>query len=158
MDEQLRFREVDRRIAALAHRQHGVVARRQLAEVGLGRGAIDHRLGCGRLLVVHRGVYAVGYRRMTRQARWMAAVLAAGPGAVLSHRAAAALWQIRRPDGIEVTRESKGRSRPGITVHTAPLPPDEVTEVDGIPTTTVPRTLLDLAAVVSEREFTRAAN
>jgi very-short-patch-repair endonuclease len=79
----------------------------------------------------------------------MAAVLFCGPSAVLSHRSAAALWGIRDPSSraIEVTSRSKSRSRAGIQRHFAVLPGDEVTERDGIPVTTVPRTILDLAVV-----------
>ena len=89
-------RPIDEVIAALAARQHGVVARAQLVALGLGHRAIDHRVACGRLHVVHHGVYAVGHRRLTRRGHWMAAVLAAGPGAMLSHRSAAALWDLHR--------------------------------------------------------------
>ena len=74
-------RSVDALIAQLAGRQHGVVARRQLVELGVGRRAIGNRVERGRLHVVHRGVYAVGHRALTQRGRWMAAVLAAGPGA-----------------------------------------------------------------------------
>lgn len=90
----------------------------------------------------------------------MAAVLACGAEAVLSHRSAAALWRLRPSSrgGIEVTRPRKFRGRPGITVHCSPLLPDEVTEVDGIPVTTVPRTILDLAAVTSKRQVELAFN
>lgn len=81
----------------------------------------------------------------------MAAVLACGPGAYLSHRSAAALWGIRRPSTgpIEVTVLGKSDSRGGIRRHSASLPADEVTTAHGIPVTTVPRTLLDLAAGAS---------
>ena len=77
----------------------------------------------------------------------MAAVLFCGPNAVLSHRSAAALWGLRRPiESIEVTAPAKSRSRSGLLRHFAVLPADEVTRRDGIPVTTVPRTILDLAA------------
>jgi very-short-patch-repair endonuclease len=90
----------------------------------------------------------------------MAAVLAGGANAVLSHCSAAALWGLRSSSGgrIEVTRPGKFRGRPGIAMHGSPLPPDEITEADGIPVTTVPRTILDLAAVASRREVERAFN
>src|SRR5213080_2878946 len=78
----------------LARRQHGVVARRQLLELGFSRQAIDHRIRRGRLHRVHNGVYAVGRPELTRHGRWMAAVLACGDGAALSHRSAAELWGI----------------------------------------------------------------
>lgn len=145
-------------VAALATRQHGVVARRQVVELGLGRGAIAHRLERGRLHPLHRGVYAVGDRVLTRQGGWMAAVLIAD-GAVLSHRSAAALWGIlgtdRRNAEITVPRHMRPRAR--IEIHEGPLPPDEVTTHNGIPVTTTARTLLDLAAVVSPQHLERAA-
>jgi very-short-patch-repair endonuclease len=144
----------------LASRQHGVVGRRQLLALGLGRRAIDHRVERGRLLVLHRGVYAVGHRALTQRGRWMAAVLAAGPGAVLSHRSAAALWRIRPTAAarIEITTPRTLRPRPGLLPHCAVLEPDEVTIHDGIPTTTPARTLLDLAGVVDKRQLERAFN
>jgi very-short-patch-repair endonuclease len=141
-------REFDARIARLAGDQHGVVARRQLEALGVGKGSLEKRLRAGRLHRLHRGVYAVGHRVLSREGRWLGAVLACGPGAVLSHRSAAALWEIRGPSSgaIEVTTSKKSRSRGGIQRHFATLPPDEVTEHLGIPVTTVPRTLFDLAA------------
>jgi predicted transcriptional regulator of viral defense system len=147
----------DEGVAGLAERQHGVVSRSQLTELGLGRGAINRRIQRRRLHVVHPGVYAVGHRRLTVQGRWMAAVLAAGPGAVLSHRDAAALVGLR-PSArrlIEVSAPRRCR-RPGIHAHVACLPPDEVTTHDGIPVTTVARTLLDLAAVLPRQQLKRA--
>jgi Transcriptional regulator, AbiEi antitoxin len=82
-------------IAELAARQHGVVARAQLLGLGIGAAAIDHRLAHGRLHPIHRGVFAVGHPVRSRDATWIAAVLAAGSDAVLSHRSAAAVWAIR---------------------------------------------------------------
>jgi very-short-patch-repair endonuclease len=146
----------DRLIADLAGRQHGVVARTQLARIGLGRGAIEWRLARGRLHRVHVGVYAVGHAVMTREGRWMAAVLAGGPDAVLSHRAAAALWEIRRgAHPLEITRP-RDLQRPGIRTYRCRLPADEVTVHDAIPVTTPARTLFDLAAVVSPEQLRRA--
>jgi very-short-patch-repair endonuclease len=139
---------VDLAIGALAERQHGVVSRAQLLELGLDRGAIVHRGKLGRLRPVHRGVYTIGHRLLTQDGRWMAAVLAYGPRAVLSHRAAAALWGMRVGTRVEVTVPAGLRGRDGIQVYRAKLPADERTTHRGIPTTTVPRTLLDLSAVV----------
>jgi len=141
----------DGRIAEIAERQHGVVTRSQLEGLGLGGNAIDRRLRLGRLHGLHRGVYAVGHRVLSREARWMAAVLFCGSNAVLSHRSAAALWGVRPSSSraIEVTAPSKSRSRSGVQRHFAVLPADEVTERDGIPVTIAPRTILDLAAVES---------
>ena len=88
-------RRWDTLISSLAARQHGVVARWQLIEFDLGKGAIRRRLEAGRLHVIWPGVYAVGHRTLSREGRWMAAALSGGPKGVLSHRAAGALWQIR---------------------------------------------------------------
>jgi REase_MTES_1575 len=103
---------------------------------------------------------AVGHDVPTREANWMAAVLAAGEGAVLSHRDAASLWGIRpnaRPL-IEITSPSSQRRRRGIQFHRSSLPADETTSHDGIPVTTVPRTLFDLATILSFRQLERALN
>jgi very-short-patch-repair endonuclease len=144
----LRSRDDDRAIAEFARRQHGVVARRQLAELGLGKGAITARLRAGRLHQLHAGVYSVGHQLLTRQGRWMAAVLASGPNAVLSHWSAAALWMIRPSSRsiIDVTDPVKSRTWHGIRRHHKALPPDEITVKGKIPVTTVPRTIFDLAA------------
>jgi hypothetical protein len=83
--------DLDGAIARLARRQHGRIGRRQLVALGLSTDVIDYRIARSRLHVVHRGVYAVGHDVPTREANWMAAVLAAGEGAVLSHRDAASL-------------------------------------------------------------------
>jgi very-short-patch-repair endonuclease len=146
----------DRAIGALAERQHGVVSRRQLLELGVGADAIDHRLTLERLRRVHRGIYTIGHRLLTQDGRWTAAVLAFGPHAVLSHRAAAALWGMRGGTRVEVTVPTGLKGRDWIQVHRAKLPADERTTHRGIPTTTVPRTLLDLSAVVKRHEVRSA--
>jgi hypothetical protein len=143
--------EVDLAIGALAERQHGVVSRAQILELPVGADVIDRRLKLGRLRQIHRGVYTIGHRLLTQDGRWMAAVLACGSRAVLSHRAAAALWGMRGGTWVEVTVPSGRPPRDGIQVHRAVLPRDERTTHRGIPTTTVPRTLLDLSAVVAKR-------
>lgn len=135
-------------MVALAERQYGVVSRRQLRHLGFGESGIDRRLRAGRLHEVRQGVYAVGHRLVPREGQWMAATLAAGPGAVLSHWSAAALWMIR-PNSrsiIDITAPHKSRSWDGIKRHHKALPSDEVTVKKGIPVTTVPRTTFDLAA------------
>ncbi len=146
----------DRAIGALAERQHGVVSRAQLLELGVGADAIDHRLTLERLRRVHRGIYTIGHRLLTQDGRWMAAVLAYGPHAVLSHRAAAALWGMRGGTRVEVTVPTGLQGRDGIQVYRAALPADERTTHRGIPTTTVPRTLLDLSAFVKRHEVRSA--
>jgi very-short-patch-repair endonuclease len=117
----------------------------------LGRGAIAHRIETGALHVVRRGVYAVGHRALRPRAHVLAAVLAAGPGAVLSHRSAAALWGIRPTSAAraDVTVPDRRRGAQGVRIHHAALPPEHVTTHDGIPVTTVERTLLDLAAILA---------
>jgi hypothetical protein len=145
--------ERERSIARIAERQHGVIAHRQLRELGLGDGAIEYRVLAGRLHRAFVGVYAVGHTRLTLRGRWMAAVLACGPDALLSHRDAGMLWNVRRDSRMAIDVTAPGRSRnlrPGITVHRPrrALEPDERTVVDGIPVTSLARTLLDLAAVV----------
>jgi hypothetical protein len=151
---------LDTALAELAQKQHGVVATRQLEALGLGRSAVSGRAASGRLHRVHRGVYAVGYRRLTERGRSMAAVLACGPQAVLSHRDAAALLGLRTDHRaqIDVTAPRTGaRKRAGIDLHvSATLRPQDVTIHDGIPSTSVARTLLDLADVVDRRGVERA--
>jgi very-short-patch-repair endonuclease len=142
---------VDVVIAEVAAGQYGVVAQRQLLDVGLGEDAIQHRLIAGRLHLLHRGVYAVGHRLLPREGRWLAAVLASGGEAALSHYSAAALWGIRLTSRsvIDVTAPCKGRSWASVRRHHSLLPPDERTVEEGIPVTTVPRTIFDLAATES---------
>jgi very-short-patch-repair endonuclease len=149
----------DAEIARLARVQHGIVRREQVLAAGLNRGALEYRVQVGRLIPVHRGVFAVGHLPTSPHARAMAAVMACGPGAVLSHRSAAALWDIepRWRDPIEVT--ARGRRRhPGIRVHRAALDERDVTDHHGIPVTSAARTLLDLADVLDDAALTRAVN
>lgn len=140
----------DAAIAAIADRQGGVVSRSNLLRLGLGASAVDHRVRTGRLHPLHRGVYSVGHRVVGADGRRWAAVLACGPGAVLSHASAAAAWDIRASAAgtIHVTVGPTGRSkRPGIRLHwRRVLPADEITQLSGLPITTPARTLLDLAA------------
>ncbi len=144
---QTRTHAGDQLVGELAGRQHGVVARRQLLALGLGRDQIVRRVRLGRLIRLDPGVYAVGHAALTQRGRWIAAVLSCGPGAALSHHSAAALWGIGSGrELIHVTAPRRGRSRGAVRRHFAQLPDDERTTVDGIPVTTVPRTILDLAA------------
>jgi very-short-patch-repair endonuclease len=149
---------VDNLISRLARRQHGVVAAWQLTALGISTSAIDRRVTDGRLRRIHRGVYAVG--EIGRNGYWMAAVLACGEGALLSHREAAALWDLRGSSrrAIDVTVVGSRRcSRPRLTIHsTGELHAHDRAEVDGIPVTSIARTLLDLAEVVSGTELRRA--
>jgi very-short-patch-repair endonuclease len=128
-----------------------VVGRRQLLQAGWSEEEIDWRIRAGRLHRLHAGAYAVGHQVIPREGRWMAAVLASGPGAVLSHWSAAALWMIR-PNArtrIDVTVPHRSRSSDRIRRHISQVPDDERTTEEGIPAATVPRTILDLAATES---------
>jgi hypothetical protein len=151
---------VEAAIARLAARQHGMVARVQLLGLGLSAKAIDYRVRTGRLWRVHHGVYAVGHPPVTPHARAMAAVLAGGRDAVLSHRPGGALWEIglRWPAMMEVTAPIK-RRRPGILIHeSSTLTRRDITRHYGIPVTSLARTLLDLAEVLDTPSLTRAVN
>lgn len=144
----------------LAEAQHGVASRRQLMGLGMGRGAIEDRIARGQLRRVHWGVYAVGHRPAGRESRWMAAVLSMGPRAVLSHRSAGSLWRILPAMSIspEVTRATRCESRPGLRAHCAVLRADEITCLDGIPVTSAPRTVLDVAALATTHQMEKALN
>ena len=147
-------------IGDLAKRQHGVVTLGQLQLAGLGRAAVAKRVAAGRLYRIHRAVYAVGHDRLTAHGRTMAAVLAYGPRAAASHRSAGGLQGLR-PDNRATTEialpQRSARSRPGIHAHASPtLRPGDITNCQGIPCTSVARTLLDLADVVPRRQLERA--
>jgi predicted transcriptional regulator of viral defense system len=150
-------------VARLAAEQHGVVSAPQLLERGLSRTAIDVRLRKGRLHPVHHGVYVVGHPALTLKARFMAAVLACGPGAALGYRSAGAEWECMDWDDdrylIEVTiPRSAPLRRPGLRIHrTRRLDPRDVARHDGIPITTPARTLLDLAEILPDKGLRRAA-
>jgi very-short-patch-repair endonuclease len=147
-----RRRGLDLAVAALAGHQHGVVSVLQLLEIGLTHRMIERRVACGWLHRIHHGVYAVGHSNISRQGRWMAAVLACGSGAVLSHRSAAAHLGIRKTSAGRVEVSSPGRaghSRQGIEVHSGDtLATTDIWVVDAIPCTTVARTIFDLSAVL----------
>jgi very-short-patch-repair endonuclease len=150
------------RVGELATRQHGVVSRPQLRECGVSDDRIDGWAIDGWLHRLHRGVYAVGHTRLTARGRWMAAVLAYGPGALLTGRDALALHDVRPapPGAIDVMVTVCGRrSRPGIRVHRSRhLHPDDATEIDAIPVTTIGRTLLEYAVRTSRGWLQVAVN
>jgi predicted transcriptional regulator of viral defense system len=146
---------VDRSIAELASRQHGVVSRDQLRRLGIGDDAIDFRVRCGRLHRVRRGVYSVGHIVISREARRLASALTYGNDAAVSHRAAGAHWGLQQSTAIEVTVPRRVRPRGTIRTHCLPLPPDEVTVHDGVPVTTVVRTIFDLS-IYGRRPVERA--
>lgn len=150
-------------LGALATRQHDVFSLAQLTDLGLTRSTVAKRAAAGRLHRVHRGVYSLAPPELlTRSGRFLAAVLACGPGAVLSHRSAAALHELRRTEraGIDVTIPGRaGRRHDGIDVHRSQtLTSADTTTVGGIPVTTIARTMFDLAAVVPRRQVERAVD
>jgi predicted transcriptional regulator of viral defense system len=152
-------RQRERALVRAAARRHWVVTTADLAALGFSRNAIQHRRSSGRLFRVHRGVYAVGRRALTPAGSRLAAVLAAGHGAALSHTSAAAQWQLvaTAQTLIDVTVATGRRPRRGIRLHvTTTLAADDVTEIDGIPITSVARTLVDLAARVRRRRLLEA--
>ena len=149
---------LDRTIAQLANRQHGVMSLTQLDALGLSDSGTRKRVASGRLHRIPRGVYSVGHSLLKMEGQWMAAVLACGPSAVLSHRSAAALWDLRRAGSIiDVTvLRTAGHGQKGITIHRVRnLTASDVT-LHGIPCTSVPRTLLDLADILDSLRLERA--
>jgi very-short-patch-repair endonuclease len=143
----------------LAGRQYGVVSLRQLIALGLTRAAVEGRVKRGRLLPLYRGVFAVGHRALTWRSHLIAAVFASGPGALASHRAAGALHGLISSQRIEVTVPRSRKGSRGITVHRSRRIGDEDrTSIDGIPVTTVARTLVDLADVETERRLAKAVS
>ena len=153
---------LDRLIGAIASKQHGVVALWQLLSLGLSSRAVRDRVASGRLHRIHRGVYAVGRPDVTIKGKWTAAVLACGEGALLSHQSAATLHGLLNARGgrIHVTvprRTSVVRS--GIRVHRSPcLVPHDRVAIDGIACTSVPATLLALAATAPPNVLESACN
>lgn len=154
------YAERERQIAAFAGAQHDVVTRQQLRELGLGPGAIKSRVATGRLYPIHAGVYSVGRPSLSPLGYRMAAVLALGPTAVLSHKSAAEHWGllVTAQTKVDVTVPGSSRAqRRKIRVHRArTLWPDEVTVLDGIPVTSLARTLVDLAGSLTRDRLLRA--
>jgi hypothetical protein len=152
MGAQSRSGRIEAAIARLADAQYGVVARSQLTALGIGPRAIGNRLSRRSLIRLHRGVFAVGHRQLRIEGRWLAAVLAV-PGAVLSHRDAAALHGIRSvPESpkVGVTTTSAARGTPALWVYARrTLIEEDVTVVRSIPVTSVARTLVDLAPLLT---------
>jgi very-short-patch-repair endonuclease len=146
---------VDAPLAKLTVKQHGVVATWELFKLGYSHQRIAVLVANGWLHRLYRGVYAVGHTRLSVKGRWMAAVLACGPDAVLSHRCAAALHDLQRiPSGkIDVTAHGS-RVHRGIRCHRSrSLPQQHRTTIDGIPVTSIERTLLDLAAIYAPQRL-----
>jgi very-short-patch-repair endonuclease len=142
-------------LARRAARKHGLITSADLAAAGLGRPAVAHRVDVGRLHWVYRGVYSLT-PRLSREAKWLAAVLAAGDGAALASLSAAFLYRLLRfePRTIHVIAPKQRRPRPGFQLRTCRnLDPRDVTIVNAIPVTTVARTLVDLTDVLTPEEI-----
>lgn len=157
----LYIRALSDSLAWIARNQHGLATRVQLLEAGFDRNRISRWIADGRLHAVHRGVYAVGHLAPSVRRDYLAAVLAAGDGAVLSHTPAGHLLRIVRaaPPPPEVTIAGTAqRRRPGITIHRSRLHPLDVSELDHIPITIVPRILLDLAPHLTPKNLARACH
>jgi len=162
MSGNLRHVERERALRALATQQHGVVSHRQLLELGFGVRWIERRLEEGRFAAIHRNIYSVGHARVPRKGYWWAAVLAYGPGTVVSHHSAIVVWELRRPrrGPIHVNAFLGWQGtyrRSGIYLHRCKLQPEEATVHEGIPVTTVARTLFDFAEVAPYAELRKTA-
>lgn len=153
------MRSIDESIGRVAGRQRGYITRAQLVELGLGPGAIKSRIKLCRLVVVHRSVYALGHAPQAFADRAYAAVLACGPGTVLSHGSAASLWGIydRWWLPFEVIVET-ARRRPGIRAHRAALTGGDIRRHLGIRVTSPAHTIFDIAPRLTDKALTRAVN
>ena len=145
-------------LAELAARQHGVVSSRQLTALGYSRDATSYATRSGRLHRLHRGVYAVGHAKLTWEGRCLAAVLSCAPHALASHLSAAWLWGLlaSRPGTLHVTAPTRRHPKPKLRLHYARLMDEDRTVCDGIPVTSVPRTLLDYAGTSSNARLESA--
>ncbi|HEY5051868.1 MAG TPA: type IV toxin-antitoxin system AbiEi family antitoxin domain-containing protein [Solirubrobacterales bacterium] len=146
-------------VAELAAAQHGVVSGRQLGELGFSRATASREATAGRLHRIHRGVYAVGHPTLSPHGRCLAAVLACGEGALLSHSSAAWLWGLTPHCYriVDVTARAGKHARPTIRTHsTKALESVDRATAEQIPVTAVPHTLLDLAATSRHRSLGRA--
>jgi very-short-patch-repair endonuclease len=154
------FANPDAVAARIGAAQHGVVTLSQLNQAGMDKSGVTRRVAAGRLHRIHRGVYAVGHAGLSNEGRWMAAVLACGPGAVLSHRAAAEHWALLDPTRgiIDVTVPGSGgrAKRPGLRLHRSYLLGSSTTRRDRIAVTTPGRTLADLRRCVPAPIYRRA--
>jgi very-short-patch-repair endonuclease len=152
-------RTVEKVLARIARRQHGVVTRKQLLDARVSKEEIRWRIKRGALLVVHPGVYRVGHKAPSIEARYIAAVLACGEGAVLSGMAAGYLWGLIKGSAPppEVTTP-KDRKVKGVQIRRARRRETEATTHHGIPITTVPRTLVDISSMLSSADLARACH
>lgn len=149
-------------VTPLVKAQFGVVTRAQLVELGVGVAAVDSALRRGELRPLHRGIYALGATPLRDEGVWLAAVLACGPHAILSHLSAARLWEMRTPRGddtVHVTLAAGRRAPPGITTHrTRRITRADVTVHRGVPVTTPARTVVDVADITTYDELRALAD
>ena len=146
----------ERMISDLAASQYGVITRRQLLQLGFSRRKVDRLMRSGWLRSLHHGVYVIG-PRLNAHGRWLGAVLACGPNSVLSHRSAADHWGLLAVGSlIEISAPRSRVRRPGIVIHRVRLHEEDRVRHEGIPVTSVARTLLDLAGFVRPRHLERA--
>jgi very-short-patch-repair endonuclease len=146
-------------VAELAGGQWGVVSLAQLRAAGLSYDAVRSRVRAGRLHRLHHGVYAVGHTVLKREGRWLAAILACGDGALLSHRSAAAYWGLLQSAATRTDVTTPRRRAPNATIRlhrSRSLIARDTDTHRGIPITSVARTLLDLAATVKPDRLERA--
>ena len=153
-------RTVEEKLALMAGGAYGVVTRQRLLDAGITREEIKLRLRRGDLLREHRGVYRVGHRAPTLEATYLAAVLAAGHGALLCGRAGAYLWALLRGKAppAEVITTTERRIEGVRTRRARHLDAQDMTVWRGIPVTSVVRTVVDLAAELPENELARACH
>ncbi|MEO7196921.1 MAG: type IV toxin-antitoxin system AbiEi family antitoxin domain-containing protein [Solirubrobacterales bacterium] len=146
-------------IASIARRQRGRVSRAQLLAAGITPAEIKHRVRCGRLILEHDGVYAVGFRSNDQLARWQSALLAVGSDGALSHLAAgAAMGLLPDPTIVDVTCPRQLRSRPGIRLHHRALEPRDIRHRHNLPLTSPSQTLFDLSTLLSLNRLTQITN
>lgn len=147
----------EERCLELAATQYGLITRTQAQELGMGRGAIRHRLESGRWQQVHRGVYRISGLPESWHHRLLAGCLLGGRGSAASHRSAGELWELDAvPAGFLEITTPRQIDRPPLIAHRTPLGNAQITTRRGIPVTDPSRTLLDLAAVLREKDVERA--
>jgi len=153
-------RTVEEILAELGRRSHGVVNRQEILRAGISRNELQRRMAIGGLIRVHRGVFRVGHQAPSLEARYMAAVKACGDGSLLAGRSAAHLYGlIKGSPSLPVVLASTERRIKGVLTHRRRvIEPRDATTWRGIPITTVPRTLVDLAAVLPEPALARAVH
>jgi Protein of unknown function (DUF559) len=146
-------------VARVAERQHGLVSRQQLRDLGMTEAGIANAIARDRMYRIFREAFAVGHTRVGKRGRLLAAVLSCGPGSVVSHGSAAfllGLWEFEPAEVDVIAPIQMGRKIGGIRRRFVPAPSaKESKRHDGVPTTTPPRTIVDLAGIVQARSLSR---